>query len=274
MAAIFLCRPAAGSAYEWTADRDPCLREGPQFLHKWFRDPFREASHLYLEFGKLADPDGVLAFANRYGLLGLHREQPDRLETLSEWLTEASHMGGLITLWDAVNRFDVTWLEENRTRFTKERPYRLPPGQLATMAAHKLCEEVSAKLDSAEVCLQLSIGSDAPPAGGPPVLRQSLEAHTLLGVIYLQFANALSGGSQLRACELCGKWFEVAGGRLAGAHRGDKYTCSAACRVRLSRERPGRALAMREQGKTPREIAEALRVDVNKVRGWLAKRKG
>jgi hypothetical protein len=286
MAAVFLRRPAPGCGYEWSGDSDPHLRERPGFFPRPY-DPLAEAPQLYLEFARLADRDGVLAFADRYGLLELHRKEnrkerikgPDRPETLQEWLRESSEMADLVELWAAVNRRDVGWLQANRIRYNihaipASGPLQpLRPDVLESLAGGALDMSVSAKLMEAEVhpCLERK---QPPPKGPAPRPQLSVRYLSLLGAMYWQFAEDMLGGSEPRRCARCGAWFKVAGGRRARAHRDDKQTCSAVCRVAMFRERKGRALAMREQGNSPREIARALRTEVETVKGWLAKRKG
>ncbi len=61
--------------------------------------------------------------------------------------------------------------------------------------------------------------------------RLFLVPNSLIGAIWLQFAKAVDGNRNYRACEQCGTWFEVSP-QTARSHK--KY-CSSACRVKQFR---------------------------------------
>jgi len=66
----------------------------------------------------------------------------------------------------------------------------------------------------------------APPDGRPALC---LAPDTLWDGMLLQLYQALGSGARLRACTLCGTWFEVGGGK---GRRADARYCSPACQTR------------------------------------------
>jgi hypothetical protein len=54
----------------------------------------------------------------------------------------------------------------------------------------------------------------------------------LLAALWLQFAQAVTEELQLRACEVCGRYFQVG----PGANRADRQTCSDKCRQQKKRK--------------------------------------
>jgi hypothetical protein len=91
---------------------------------------------------------------------------------------------------------------------------------------------------------------------------------SLLGAIYLQFAQAVNQDTPARRCEACGRWFEVAPDRS----RVDRTTCSGTCRTRLYRDRQERARRLFAQGKKPKQIAKELGSDEVTIRKWITKK--
>src|SRR5262249_25883107 len=92
-----------------------------------------------------------------------------------------------------------------------------------------------------------------------------LAPKSLLGAMWLQFALAVGGDTQHRACPACGKWFAVAPDTV----RANKFYCGESCRSRAYRARKEQARTLAGEGKPPKQIAEALATDVEKVKGWL-----
>jgi len=67
---------------------------------------------------------------------------------------------------------------------------------------------------------------------------------SLLGAMWLQFAFAIAGDKQYRACKVCKKWFEI-----SGQHRITRQFCSDACKTKDFRTR-------KIQGLTTKFVAE------------------
>lgn len=93
---------------------------------------------------------------------------------------------------------------------------------------------------------------------------------SLLGAIYLQFAQAIDGSKDFRRCRACGVWFELS----PGVNRSNRLTCSPACRTRAHRERQARARELYAQGVSVREIAKELESGWKKVQKWVTDPKG
>jgi hypothetical protein len=88
---------------------------------------------------------------------------------------------------------------------------------------------------------------------------------SLLGAIYLQFAQAIHGGRKPRRCQVCGRWFDLA----PGLNRKDRETCSGTCRTKAYRERQEEARQLREQGRSLKDIAKQLETNLKTVEKWV-----
>lgn len=87
---------------------------------------------------------------------------------------------------------------------------------------------------------------------------------SLLGAIWLQFAQAIEGNKQYRQCEQCRRWFEV------GAQvREDAKFCKQACRSKSYRERKKEARQLHKSGLSLKEIAKRFDTKVTTVKGWI-----
>ena len=80
-----------------------------------------------------------------------------------------------------------------------------------------------------------------------------------------QFAQAVDGNKGYRACEQCGRWFELAP-RTA---RADKLFCDGACRSRAARGRQLQAGQLFEAGRSIAEIAITVHSTPSVIRRWL-----
>jgi hypothetical protein len=98
-----------------------------------------------------------------------------------------------------------------------------------------------------------------------PALELTFAPHGLLGVLWLQFAQAVEHVKEFRVCRGCGQTFEV----WRSAARSDKVFCSHVCRSRAHRERQERARQLFAEGKSVEEIARALDAKPSAVKGWL-----
>jgi hypothetical protein len=91
--------------------------------------------------------------------------------------------------------------------------------------------------------------------------------HSLIGALWLQFAQAIHGQKKFRLCE-CGTRFEVA----PDTARKDKVFCSDACRARAYRRRKAEALRLYAQGKGIEDISQRVESNSETVRGWVERR--
>ena len=92
---------------------------------------------------------------------------------------------------------------------------------------------------------------------------------SLLGALWLQFHQAISGKKDYLQCAVCKTWFEL----TPKVNRSTKRYCSNACRTQALRDRHKRAQQMHEEGLSLKDIASELGSDVRTVRKWVRNRK-
>jgi hypothetical protein len=94
---------------------------------------------------------------------------------------------------------------------------------------------------------------------------------SLLGAIYLGFAQELLHLRKPGNCRVCGRWFELSpvAGRSYRQTRADRTTCSTACRSKAYRERQEEARRLFAAGKTVREVAKTLDCQIDAVKRWV-----
>ena len=225
------------------------------YFPRYFR-PFDEPT-LYRQFAGLAQPladhlEELIGFADRWGPLTGQRTEgilldsrvpgvtvaswgpdADRLppgarsrakrgfhfesESADLWASQSRLLGGCVRAWETLrdpgydSEADVTGpttFEEELLRPIEGRDY------LRSVVSAQLESWTSVRLDVGE-----TISTIVTPEG-------------LLGVFWLQFADAMERDLEYRPCETCGKDFEIRDGRS----RRRKY-CSAACGQQAYRER-------------------------------------
>jgi hypothetical protein len=274
-----------------------------QDLLKWY-EPFQTETALFRTFAATEPTEeGILAFANRYGRLSgstyvcCEPADPDwpepRLwgEPISQWRRHIARMKQAVEFWDLARQGDTAglsryiwwekspdganhcfcWEGEGEEKHRIEigllnflsRLEQVQPGGLIIPTYFLLNEIINPELTNA-VAPQLSY---APHQGREEL---SLCPQSLLGALWLQFAQAIAGNRDYRACRECGKWFEVS---LEGARK-SRLFCTDACKSKSYRGRKERAQALRATGKGFKEIARELETDVATVKKWVSNRKG
>lgn len=93
-----------------------------------------------------------------------------------------------------------------------------------------------------------------------------ISPHTLLGALWLQFSQAVSGDKAFQSCIQCGTLFEIAQGR-----RKSRMFCSDACRFKAYRERQTKARELHSKGVPIEGIARELDSKPKTIKGWLGK---
>jgi len=250
--------------------------------------------------------EGVLAFANKYGHLGDKDNDvfiglPDGKEghvmgtgeTLSFWHKEISAMARALELWDAVKRGTlevlsryIAWekggvnYDSHRGMDTKDLkpPYsrhmewiaapeihpewleRFRPGDLAFPALFYVQKVINDHL-AGRVSPRLLWGRDRTRLGFYIV------PGSLIGAMWLQFAQAIDGNKNYRRCEECRTWYEVS----PEVARTSKLYCSNACRSRAYRGRQEKARSLYAEGKSIEEVAEVIGTDAATARRWIEK---
>jgi hypothetical protein len=254
--------------------------------------------------------EGILGFASEYGNLGIGRplaltaeDEPKRLlgvfgETHQDWANQIVAMRRAVEVWDllqardkaALSRFiryqaagpnnPEAWIYDSRPDLPPKM-FPLTPGRL-----QQLIEPVEDLLKPGDVLMpalflvQRWINSHLDGQVSPRLLyhldvgKQVLQfmPSNLLGAMWLQFAQAIAGNKQQRACKECGRWFEISSeddGRTAR-----KLFCSDPCKSRDYRGRKDKARQLKAEGKAVKEIAEEIDTEVATVKKWLTRRKG
>ena len=225
-------------------------------------------------------------------------------ETLSSWAAHILVMKDAVTVWDLIAAGDhrsLNRLQRQRQLFTSvpghrgrempllELPHEdetladlrhihddprspyMPGGRVATFdgttpgaafesARSLLVREVNDHLSEQAVSPRLlSISGQDPQFYVVP--------RTLLGAMWLQFAEAISQQKQYRRCRECTTPFEISRGGKGS--RSDKQFCTAACKTEYHNSKRRNARDLRAEGGKLREIAKHFETDVPTIRKWL-----
>jgi len=256
--------------------------------------PFSEFSALFREFANTTPtPEGILAFANKYGLLGL----PPRLvfapdgppktfarvncELLEDWVRQIQAMRDATTLWDKIRtdqKADLAkvlcWQESHeekpagwyyRAQLIPGVPDPCTPGDIVTPALCLLRNRIN---DFLVTTVSPMMQFESPRRE----LALRLLPRDLLAALWLQLAWAVSGNRDYHVCKKCGRWFEVSKRQLD--HRTvRRLFCSDPCKSADYRDNKTKAQALGATGMSPKQIAAELGKSVETVRAWTKKRK-
>jgi hypothetical protein len=91
---------------------------------------------------------------------------------------------------------------------------------------------------------------------------------SLLGAIYLQFAQAVFSDTPVQQCR-CGRWFACAQ-KSSRKTRPDREVCSNSCRTAAYSDNRKDAQQMHADGKSVKEIAKSLGCKRESVEKWVA----
>lgn len=105
--------------------------------------------------------------------------------------------------------------------------------------------------------------------------RRGLSLHivpkNLLGAMWTQLANDLTGKSDFRKCADCGNWFRIS----ERSRRKHERYCLSSCRVKAYRERMVEARRLHAGQMILPDIAKKLGTKVEQVETWvLGKQRG
>jgi hypothetical protein len=260
----------ARKGYRWTADDYLFAPEGSGFRPY---EPLEKYTGLFRIFAETPiTKKGVLGFANKFGHLGtgaggvggdiddewerwseddwrrVDRTENDALpdmEDLDFWCDQIMQMRECIGTWDKVQSSKA---DEN--------------------AMQRLQESVANNLRGR---VRVVFGRDARVDG----FLLKIKPNTLLGALWLQLAESISGCKKHRACRHCGSWFSILREKINKKSkkkqmmRQNRIYCSEKCKGAAARLRKTKAQQLAREGKTPEEIASELGSDVKTVRGWL-----
>lgn len=266
--------------------------------------PFRPLESLIALYLELANceptADGALAFANRYGYLGLRRGPDGRCgpEPVADWVAEIARMREAVEIWNLLRKKSAGKL---RTRFRLEGGvwrYQAPPETQVALGAGTGDDAITEGMQgrktrsarrtvkaadedvmaAALLFLHRLVNRQLARSGAFEMFsvadgRRSGVAFVpanLHGAIYLRFALAVSRRTRTRKCVTCGRHFELA----PGTARSDRIFCSDACRSKAYRRRQEEARRLHAKGVKIDRIAARLGVDVETVRGWVDFPKG
>jgi hypothetical protein len=227
------------------------------FYHARRYFPLRDEPALFRTFVALEPTaEMFLAFANRYGWLGVnafghvpdvpsrHLEQETvgsgiyTAEMISRWAHEHSTLSESVAMWQCIEDRDAVEIEKQLGWNGSQ--WICNPGQFGyvvesipgiefrvddifTPAAIQLQGSVNVRLK-----LMASPAIIYDPSAGQQILR--IIPTNLLGAMWLQLANAITGHKEYRSCVECGTWFEVSKDGRGGTKR--KVFCDTACKVR------------------------------------------
>jgi hypothetical protein len=90
---------------------------------------------------------------------------------------------------------------------------------------------------------------------------------SLIGLMWLQLAQAVNGNKQYRQCLACRTWMLIS--RETAGKRSSRSSCSNACRMKVYYGRIVQARDLRRQGLSVRQIADRLSADEQAVRRWI-----
>lgn len=264
--------------------------------------PLQKYTGLFQDFARLQlTEEAIVSFANNHGFLGASipsldaSEFPDeRSEYIRFWIKEISEMSMCVELWDAIQADDERKIAEHIERFpTEQKPRTIQQGDtvrkglfcanrivlddLGIESAAGICPAIpnpSNVIQEALNTLQFSINLHIFGLWQTGLTWDESEQRmgicivptSLLGAMWLQFAEAVSGRKGYGSCPGCGRYFEV---HTENA-RSDKTYCSEACKSKNYRDRKARALELHTKGMSLEEIAEALSSKPETVAKWIA----
>jgi len=265
-----------------------------------FGEEYEPPAILYLDFAELEEtPEAVLAFAEKYGPLGIGERDEDgtRREPLGVWYAEARIMRLLIEFWDLVEELDSEALEKllNENEFASlggdawdpwadlpgvrtldDGTYSVPRDVLEHYGPHvevgtreqlkgtaKNLGQVTRE-DACRTILERRLTA-ALQWGVRHVYSGSeglaLKATNLRGFLWLQLALAVDGNRQYRRCRECGKLYERA--------RSDREYCGDACKQRAHRKKVAKAVAAVGEGQPVDEVAKSFGTKAETLEGWV-----
>lgn len=218
-------------------------------------------------------------------------------ESLDDWRNEIEAMGAAFSIWDPLRRGDLAALEETLEEWHRpgSRGFtRLQMRKLDAviedagdpLAVEDLEEEDAAALEEgdpgseAAFLLQRMCNKQLHRHAAPRVLarRQGeavrrLSLHivpkNLLGAMWTQLANDLTGKRDFRKCSGCGEWFPIS----EKSRRKHERYCSSSCRTKAYRERMVEARRLHAAGVSLPDIAKWLGTKVEHVETWVLGKK-
>jgi hypothetical protein len=254
--------------------------------------PLRSEPSLFLTFIETEIiEEGIVAFADRFGLLGNVEEEgrpiamrfvpPGESQEVwgegdyyQDWAAAISEMRPAVRVWQAVQCGDAGRLDQFLDEAASEIDRLLSeatgvPVNSVPLGARRRRDPQREAVEFVALSINHHLERFAAPrvawSPGEGRLGFSVAPKMLLGAMWLQFAWAAVGNARYRPCKSCGRLFEVS----LAASRTDRLTCSDTCRAKAYRERRDRAREMYAGGDPVKAIAAALGCKPDAVRGWV-----
>jgi hypothetical protein len=261
----------------------------------------KEYAGLFRTFANLRyeDRDAILDFANRFGQLGIRtlidtviERDGKRLmsgggETWQDWMHQIVEMRLAVAIWDMIEARDlsglsrhVQWTERGWCYDSLDLSHdssgkAMPPGspvrRLTWIPPVLDLFKPDDVLMPASFLVQRWINDYLKQAS--PQLRYDLDRgkrvlqiipDSLLGAMWLQFAQAIDGNRKHRACKECGRWFEISTEETG--LRVNRVFCSDPCKSRDYRRRKQMAQQLKAEGNAIATIAKELDTDIETIR--------
>ena len=202
-------------------------------------DPFEDEPALYRIFAAVEPTQSaIVEFANQYGELSEPAASLYGMGTsLGEWKRAIARMRKGIAIAD----------EAARTKTARAKKSMAP---IVEPLMRDLLQTVSLWLT---------------PKPWEEGFRVKATVTGLGNVLKVQLAEAIAGNKQYRSCEQCSKPFELS----PEFNRADRLFCSDNCRVKAYQGRKRRAIALRQEGKSLRQIVRETNTDIETARRWL-----
>jgi len=268
---------------------------------EWRRsDPLRDDQALFRSFAELeATEESVLAFANEHGQLVTHSEvetgteQPgDFLErvrptgsnptfgsTMPDWVERIDEMKAAVSLWEAARSHEIDsfngLIELDGAGICDptvsivvrhlETGLGEEPAELDELDRHVWTADDLVKRIANKCLVSTGVEPRLDDSANPDELFLRLIPRTLIGAMWVQFADWLQGGRSPSRCKECRRWFSVV---LDIRGRRAEY-CGDACRFKAYRNRKKSAVELLAAGRTITEISEELGSDTTTVRKWI-----
>ena len=215
-------------------------------------------------------------------------------ESLSAWHRELLAMSQAVTLWELARHGDVEQLSRFIHWDEKGVQYRSHPdlasGELPELPYLKTIASIASEnrqpdpfdrfkrgevIQPALYYVQRVVNKHLKERVSPRLLWNESRTHlgvyfvpgSLVGALWLQFAQAIERNNDFRKCAECGIWFELS----PQTARSNKTYCSNACRTKTYRKRKAEAQRLHAEGVPDAEIAYRLGADSKTVKGWIAK---
>lgn len=234
-------------------------------------------------------PEQVVQFANRYGWLGLPRQEyfvrGQRVgvpgEAIAAWEDQVKQMQFVFAMQMRPRELLEKHIRWSKDKVVCQTPFPGPdrthviasssvrPELLASLTPGDLERPavvfVQQALDQRLQKLQVTPTAPWDAEEGRATLR--FRPSRLIDALWFSLSEAIASGLEFRKCQECGKWFELTG---HAGKRADRQFCSDSCRVTAHRKKQDRARAMYYVEKQSFEkIAEALGTTPESVKKWI-----